>query len=81
MELVYWSVRSSNRRGGDVVKRVDDDNRFFEPATSFALLENMKIWCYIQVIIYPLHKLKICVNFSFDFFSKYLDLIPFISQK
>ena len=23
MELIYWSVRSSNRRGGDGVNRVD----------------------------------------------------------
>ena len=26
----------------------------FYPAASFTLLENMKIWCNIQVIIYPL---------------------------
>ena len=31
MELVYWSVRSSRRGGGDGVKGVDGGNRYFRP--------------------------------------------------
>ena len=26
----------------------------FQPASSFSLLESMKLWCNIQVIVYPL---------------------------
>ena len=33
---------------------VEGWNRYFSPASCFTLLENMKIWCKIQVIIYPL---------------------------
>ena len=29
MELIYWPVRSSSRRGGDVVKGVEGRNRYF----------------------------------------------------
>ena len=29
------------------------EKSLFQPAVSFTLLENIKIWCNIQVIIYP----------------------------
>ena len=31
MELIYWSVRSSSRSGGDGVKGVEGGNRYFIP--------------------------------------------------
>ena len=51
MELIYWPVRLSSRRGEYEVKGGVES--FFYPAASFILLENRKIWCKIQVIIYP----------------------------
>ena len=48
MELIYWSVKSSTKRGVEEVKVV----LLFQPAASFTLFE--KIWSSIQVIIYPL---------------------------
>ena len=29
MDIIYWSLRSSNRRGGDEVKKVDWAFRYF----------------------------------------------------
>ena len=46
MYLIYWSVRSSSRIGGERVK-VDGGYRYF----SITLSEYMKMWCNIQVII------------------------------
>ena len=46
MDLIYWTVRSSSRNGGERVK-VDGGYRYF----SITLSENMKIWYNIQVII------------------------------
>ncbi len=51
MKLVYLSVRSSIRRG---CKGDEKGESLFQPAAYFFLIENMKIWCKIQVIIYPL---------------------------
>ena len=44
MELIYWSVSSSNRRWRDGVVLF---------TASFTSLENLKIWCNIHVIINP----------------------------
>ena len=49
MDITYWSVRSSSRRGGDGVKGVDGGGTLFYSAKSFTLL----LWCKIQVIINP----------------------------
>ena len=49
MELVHWSVRSSNRRGGRQ-RGWKGGNRYFSPLQ--VSLYNIKIWCKIQVIIY-----------------------------
>ena len=55
MELIYWSVRSSSRRTGDGIKRIDGGVLLFSQATSITLLKYMKkVWCNIQVIIYRL---------------------------
>ena len=51
MDITYWSVCLSIRRGGDGVKGVE---LMFKSVTSFTLIENIKIWCKIQVIIYQL---------------------------
>ena len=51
MELIYWTVRLSGRRNGDRLKGVDGGHSYFNPTASFTIL---KIWCYIQAIIYPL---------------------------
>ena len=48
--VIYWSVRSTSRRGGNRVIGVGDKS-LFQTATSFTLLEN--IWCKIQVKINP----------------------------
>ena len=50
MELIYWSVHSSRRIGGNGVKW----ESLFQPATCFTLIEKMKIWCKIQETIYQL---------------------------
>ena len=44
MDNTYWSVRSSSRRVMNRVKELDG--------------EYMKIWCNIQVIVYPLFTLS-----------------------
>ena len=54
---------------GDGVKRVES---LFKPAVCFTLLENMKILCNIQVIIYPLVKatvIKVTPPPSIHFFA------------
>ncbi len=43
MELAYWSVCLSSSKGGDVVKGMEGMVGGYL-ATSFTLLENMKIW-------------------------------------
>ena len=40
MELMYLSVRSYIRRGGDVMEVSS-----FKPTTNFTLIEYMIIWC------------------------------------
>ena len=50
IELVYWSIRSSSSRGEDGEKGLELGVRYF----SITLLENMKIWAKIQVIIHQL---------------------------
>ena len=47
--LIYWSAGSSSRRGGDGVKRVDGGYRYLIQRQT---LEDIKIWCNIQVLIY-----------------------------
>ena len=39
---------------GDGVMGLDEGYRYLSPQRVFTLLENMKTWCNIQVIIYPL---------------------------
>ena len=46
MELVYFSVGSSSRRGVE--------KSLFQLTLSFTLQENRKIWCKIHVIMYSL---------------------------
>ncbi len=46
--VIFQSVRSANKREGDGVKRVDGRNKYV-----LLFLENIKIWCYIQITIYP----------------------------
>ena len=50
MELVYWSVCLYSRRGGDgvVVGYLILDH------CEFHFVRELKIWCKIQEIIYPL---------------------------
>ena len=43
MDITYWSVRSSRKRG--------ERGLLFYPAISFTLLWDMIIWCKVQVII------------------------------
>ena len=50
MELAYWSVRSSRIREIHGVK----GEIVILARCKFTLLENMKIWCKIQVLLYPL---------------------------
>ena len=40
------------------------------PAASFTLLENMKIWCNIQVIIYPLQDNSAELKEAFKIFDR-----------
>ena len=56
MDLIYRSVCSSSRNGGNKVKEVDEGKRYFSQLR-ILLLEFMKIWYNIQVIIYRLRKL------------------------
>ena len=53
-QLVFWSVRTFSRRGGDGVKGMEGGINYLARC-KFYLLENMKNWCKIQVLIYPLH--------------------------
>ena len=45
-------IRSSSRRGEDRVKL--EGGKQYLAVACLTLLENMKIWCEIQVMIYPL---------------------------
>ena len=38
MDLIYWSVRSSSKMGGDGVKRLDGRDIVIYPAASITLL-------------------------------------------
>ena len=51
MDLNYWSLRTSSKRGGEGVKGEVGGRSLFQPDTSFSLLEYKIIWCKIQVII------------------------------
>ena len=55
MVLIYWSVRSSSMRKVDGVIVILTN-------CCITLLENMNIWCNIQVIIYQL--LKLCYKLT-----------------
>ena len=55
MKLMYWSINLSRSRRGDVVKGFDGGYRCSSPPP-VSLLEFMKIWCNIQVIVNPLSK-------------------------
>ena len=54
MDLIYWSVRSSNRRGGDYVKIVDGEYHSFSQLRASLYHKYMKILCNIQLITYRL---------------------------
>ena len=49
---------------GDGIGWKQRGKSLFYPAACVTLLENMKIWCTIQVIIYPLFGLTFCCNFA-----------------
>ena len=69
MKLVYLSVRSSSWRGWDWVKESDGGNRYF---SLLQVLEKIKIWCKIQVMIYPLEFLPIDNTYNSQTLHKYL---------
>ena len=50
MDLIFLSVRSSSRRGGDGIKRVDIG--LIQQDASIGLSMFIEIWCNIQVIAY-----------------------------
>ena len=52
MYLIHWSVHSSSKRGRDGV----NESIVIQPAASITLIEYMKIWCNIQVIIIRLYR-------------------------
>ena len=55
MNITYWSVRSSGRRGDDGCKEGSRRDRYFNQLKcQFILLEYMIIWREMQVIINPL---------------------------
>ena len=56
LDITYWSVRSSSKRGGDVEKTQEGrcGGSLFWPAPSFTLLEYINIFCKIQVVTNPL---------------------------
>ena len=55
--------------GGDGVKGLERGNRYFAHC-DITLLENLKIWCKIQVIIYPLIYPKINIFIIKEKFNK-----------
>ena len=74
MDIIYWSICVTIRRGVDSVKGLDG---VIQPAGSFTLLENMKIWFNIQVIIY-LHSNRFFIfdisSYNEAFLSKYVKI-------
>ena len=74
MEHVYGSVRSSSKTDG--LTGVKEESLFW-PAASFTLLENMKIWCKILVIIYPLILKLLNFGLFYDYKDIALRLISF----
>ena len=51
MDIIYWSVRLSRRRGGDGVKGVAEGAALFLPAVaSFFLSEYIIMWCILATI-------------------------------
>ena len=50
LELVYWLLFVHPLGGGG-----GEGESLFYPAASFTLLENMKIWCENQLMIYPIY--------------------------
>ena len=53
IDIIHWSIHSFSTIGGDGVKVVDE--RIVNLVSyKFHLLEHMKIWCNLQVIINPL---------------------------
>ena len=55
MDLIYWSVHSSSRRGGDNILGVDGGYRYF---SQLRLSLYRKICFNIQVIIYLLYAFR-----------------------
>ena len=51
IDIIYLLIPSSIKRGGDGGKV---DGLLFQSAVSITLLEHIKIWCNIQIIIYRL---------------------------
>ena len=57
MKIVYWSVRSFRKSGGDGVKQAEGGSNYFSPLQVSLYYKKMKIWCKIHVVIYPLFML------------------------
>ena len=70
MGLIYWSVRSSCRRGGKEKGRRRDGVKVVDGWYLILACTSkcMKIWCNIQVIIYPLLE---TFNFAVSCFKKW----------
>ena len=51
MDLIYWTVRTSNRRREGGGGGVDVEASLLKVASRITLSEYIKVWCNIQVII------------------------------
>ena len=92
MDLIYWSVRLCSRRGGEGKRGWMGGNVMLASFRSITLLDCIKIWCNIQVIIYrffPLdnfilvcHHLNICAwIILFLFAGHHLNISPRAMQQ
>ena len=52
MEIIYWSIRSFSRRGGDGIKVIKREIVILA-CYVFHFIREHEIWCKIQVIINP----------------------------
>ena len=51
--VIYWSIRSSSMRVRDGVKGIKWGIIVLSRCVRFTLIENIKLWCNLQVIISP----------------------------
>ena len=77
MDYINWSFRQYIRRGGNVIKGLS----LFQPAESITLLEYMKIWCDIQVIIYRLFQAADLILFFYRFATLVVIVFVYIIKR